>query len=812
MKVRYLYIGIMLYGFTLHAQEQHKSIKQVAKKVEKKQKVVAPKAKKKKCGYTASVPYAKELASLQVSEKEKLHITQIWGSLYTAYLARNAGTQKIAQDWQALKSNAFINNPFCAYTPLQQDPADVAQLKICLDRPAKDQSVSIVHCQDNFDNAYASLSTSYYKTMQSYVDPKTFDHQFEKHTSIKQNYATFHLYKALQRLGQISEILVKDMEPQTKFFGDVRDLGIIVNLQNNTQTPFLVTQSAIDGSVIKKIGMIEHGFNPLNLHTVALQEVVQGGSKSVDSVYRFDFYPLDPMNQQPLSQEPLFQVGLYSGQQIVELLQSLPHKQENVFEMNGRPTSPQHIANSDDWYMVLTQSLTPKGALTRNPDQRIQAINISKLDGPYLLNMQINEQQLSKPTQQGVSKVFQPSIVTAQVIQQPAQGQDALPLVLLPQFLWQLPTLQAYWMLFATSYIAAATDFAFWGPNTFGSVFEYFKQLGYFDTKHEYRFIVDRYNILKVGEALYDSSWLVGCVLYETNLNLSNDIPKIYTALNTKSEVVSNSKSGSDINFQVGFKPKNIQDPHVDIFQKYGFNFTYNMPYHQLYTYIFSLPVDDLEESVFAKITKLKPGLYVLTWKNKKGQILDFQNISLSNYVTQVPIQFLNDSEKIETSVSESVIEDFLQGSIELRMIYDADINKLNVSEASSIDKLVVIQDVIMNNYPISELSFELYETYQVDPYTDCLLFQDGILPKFLQELVEQDWKDGIYVVPIVENHQNLTEKNPGFLKVVFYKSDKTVLGVATVPNSIRHPVNGYNLKCREFNQMLDIYFLLAFY
>lgn len=770
-------------------------------------------SKQSVCSSQAVVPYAKKIKALKLAPKIKQDLMLAWGSMYAGYLARNAATSKIAQDWQALKDNSFINNPFCDYTPLHQEPDKIQQFDLCLDRPAKDVQANIGNCQTNFDNAYASLSLDYLGMMQDFVSPTKFKLLKKDPSGLKHRYATFHLYRTLQRLRSVSKIFQDKFQPNTSFTGDVRDLGIIVNLQNNSHTPFLVTQNSTDGKEVQEIGFVEHGMNALNLHTASLQNQVNGDPAAAQSRYTFNFYPLDPMNNKPLSNQPLITVGMYTGQQLINLLQRLPHDKSDIFEMNGRPTGIQHIANVDDWYMVLTQSLTPSDAIERNPDQRIQAVNISKLDGPYLMTMQINKNLIKivnkKTKKESEVEMYQPSIVTAQVIQPPASNQTALPLVILPQYLWNIKSLQTYWMMHATAYIGATTDFKFFGPKTFGNAFEYFNQLGYFDTKHEYRFIVDRYNILKTGQIFHDVTWLMGCAVYESNLEACQDIPQVYSDWNKYNEVVSNSKSASNINFYCSFDPEKQEKPSSLFFKKDGFSKTYNMSYHQIYTLVFSLPTTIMKDAVFGEIINDQLGLYTIIWKDKQSNILAFQSIHLDHVFKNIKVNLLGDQEKGVTIDQNIMYSSYSKEYREIKVTYKEDnkLGYLDLSIASPIDKLLVIQEVIMKEYPLSELRFEFYEKYQIDPYVKGILFPSGILSKFLQNLVQEDWKNGIYMVPIIQNSKKFTLLNPGFVEVEFYKSDQTILGVAQVPQKINFPIHAYNVKSNSFGEILDVYF-----
>lgn len=763
--------------------------------------------------------------------------------MYAAYLAKCASTTQNSNEWSALKRQAFINNPFCEYTPLGQDPAQIQNLDVCLDLPPKDQSVDIRNCQTNIANAYQALTINYLEMMAAHLNPKTFQKLQNDPVGISYNYATTHLQKALNRLSKISNISLKSDNPTSVFSGNIKDLGIIVNIINNTNATFRVSQGTTTSTPIAEISK---GINGVNLYTAALYQETTGSSQTESAFY---FYPVSGAANYQSS----FTVGIYSGQDLINFLKTLPRKDQNIFDMNGCPTSEQYLANPTDLYMVLIQDPTGKGARERNSSQRIQAINLSVLTGPYLLTMQINETEIEQNV-----KIFQPAFTTVQVIQAPATGPTAaansikqsisnaagattptmtsssaikgttpilnsslFPLIILPQFLWDIPALQMYWMLYSTSYIATLTDYSLFGPSKFGSAFNYYEDLGYFSTNYEYRFIIDRYNLLKTGQTLSDCPTLMSCAIFESRLEACNDIPSIYSSENSKNNIVGNNKAASYLNLFVAFQPKTEEKATAIFFNKYGFNQTYSMPYHLLYTLIVSLPITETAESFFTKVTQLQPNLYNLTWTDKEDTILNSQTMYVNFESIKIYINFLTSDKNWKGTTLLSDLKGEIVGKTnEFKVVYmynsGTEKHSLEASSASPIDKIDYIHTIEFSQYPITELYYDLYQTFQVLPFIRCYMFQNGNTPSFLQSLSLQDWQNGVYLIPYVKNSEYLNEKNPGVFTVTFYKSDgKTILGTITqtegllnnkTSSKITEPVKIYNLYSNQFNPVIQAF------
>lgn len=832
----------------LQAETITKSAKKLSVKpiAEKTMQAKATTAKTSPCLKPATIPYAQEFNAAQLPANQKELLTATWGNLYAGYLARNASTAQNSNEWLALKKQVFINNPFCEYTPLGQNPQQIQQLDICLDTPP---SSYVPDCQTNIANAYKALTFNYLEVMQNYLTSPDFEKAMQvtpgadrQSTEIHKNYATIHLVKALSRLSETCSFSVGNEEPITNFNGDIRDLGIIVNITNNTDRSFYITDQYTSKN---PIAFLKHGLNGVNLYTAGLYQTPTNQTEN-SLPPCFSFFEVAPASMAPTSNQPLFTIGIYSGAQLINFLKMLPRKDPNIFEMNGCPTSEEYLANPQDQYMVLIQNPTPKTATTRNLDQRIQAINLSVLTGPYLLTMQINETtdtQINPATKQpNNTKILQPALTTVQVIQKPvqkttttatsmqegisnaadsttslepnAQSQQAisgildrslLPLIILPDYLWNITNLQLFWMLYSTSYIAALTDFGCFGAGNFGNAFSYFDNLGYFSTDTEYRFIIDKYNLLQVGQTLFDASWLLECALYESSLEHCSDIPGIYSAQNSKGQMVANEVLFDYINFQIELNTPKIENATFAYFNKNQFNATYNIPYHQLRNLIFSLPASTIKNNVFLLIQEFQQNLYQVSLINKQNQTLNTQTIFLNFEFKNMQIKFFNTTKNWKGTTIQT--DSNLKKATEFTLNYkqETDVHQLLAFPTTPIDKMQNLFPVKFSKLPLVNLYFDLFKKINVSKAQECPVFNDGILPPFLQNLSNSDWSSGVYLIPTIQNNEYTNNNNPRSFMVTFYKSDKkTVLGSVS-NNNLTEPAYVYNLRSDQFPSILDV-------
>lgn len=730
-----------------------------------------------------------------------------WTILYTAYLAKNASVDPESPEWKDLKREVFISNPFCNMTPLGKDPKLIQNLQICLDQTTAEDPLYIPHCKTNISDAYNALTVNYLEHMQTYLTSSDFAKSMKTNSGndrqslqIHNNYTKIHLTPTLQKFSKTCKISVNNQKiPSTHFDGDITDLGIIVNIINNSTQQFQIYQTTFPN---EPIAHIQQGLNDVNLYTTVLTQE----KKSKKTM--FSFFESNVKNSHSTKKGPVFSIGIYTGQELVAFLKTLPRKNAKIFTMNGCPTSEQYLANPQDSYLVLSMPT------------RIQAINLSVFTGPYLLTMHINQDE---------DNTLQPFIVTAQTILQknviktkenPDEyikteklNKNLLPLLILPQFLWDIPMMQVFWMLHTSSYIAALTDFSCFGLDKFGSTFDYFNDLGYFDMNHKYRFVIDRYNILKPGETFFDANLLMGCALYESDLKNCADIPQVHPTQNNSNEFVLNNNDAFFINFEVIFPSQKTTLINQDLFNTKGFNNTYNISDHNPLSLIFSLSKKAMLESVFVKILNQKQGLNKLIWTDKENKFLNAQSIFLNFPITKMEIRFLTTHSNWKGIILPQNLASLKNQNLKITYLKEKNTFQFLAKQATPIDKINWIHTLFFSQYPITELYYELFNTFNIAPSTRCFIFQNGNLPKFLQNLTEEDWQNGIYLIPSIHNNQQINSSNKGSLTATFYKSDQTtILGQITTlginsNNSpgILEPVKTYNLYSNQFKPLLEI-------
>ena len=350
-------------------------------------------------------------------------------------------------------------------------------------------------------------------------------------------------------------------------------------------------------------------------------------------------------------------------------------------------------------------------------------------------------------------------------------------------------------------------------------MFYYYQELGYFNTNNEYRFIIDKYNMLKAGQTLSDNHSLIGSAIFESSITNCNDIPAIFASENTKNNIVGNNNDASYLNFFVAFQPSTEEQANKTFFEKYGFNNSYSMPYHMLYTLIVSLPTTNIDGRFFCTITQTEQNLYNITWSNKQNKILNSQTIFVNFDFSNIIFQFLTtDKNWTGATLHKYNLNNNIRKINELKIVYSQLNNQhtLQATYASPIDKINFIHTIEFTQYPITELYYDLYKTFQVLPYIRCNIFQHGDLPDFLQNLSTTDWQNGIYLIPNIENNDLLSEKNPGTFTVTFYKSDgKTILGSTsttqgllnnTTQSQFIEPIKIYNLYSAQFNPVIQAF------
>lgn len=696
------------------------------------------------------------------------------------------------------------------------------------------------------------FSTNFFTLIENYTTTKNFPSlPNDPESTIHTNYATTHINKTAARLASISSIDFSTNTPTVQFKGDNRDLGIIVNIQNNSQAQFSISQNSLDGKESTQIGLLTHGLNAVNLHTAALQNpatptakgagtvssnpvkisqtkqasttssIIPGSEQESKTLYYFELQELDANNPTTIS------LKIMSGTELVTFLRTLPRKPDAVkkdtFEMNGLPTSPEYLANPKDYYLVLIQNPTSSTAQERNPGQRIQAINISKLSGPYLLTMQINPFTIEVPatatTQTQNIDIFQSSINTVLLPKNKFATMTNFSFLLLPQFVWNLPDMQSLWMLYTSSHIATLTDFKFFGVNTFSNAYEYFTNLGCLSMSNKYTFFIDTYNAIPLSNTLYDTPWLISLGLYETNLDHCSDITKIRSAQDTNAHIVANAAGFYYINFQILSKLNKTLSINQIEFDHLGFNSILSSLASQSCNFISNALKKDLKVGIFAELKQIKSYLYQLIWTNKKNEVLNSQYIHFKEKPTNFDITFVNQTtdyvgSTVPINLSNLTSNTPIQFKITYEYTSDSYKHVLLAQPTSAIDKQDEIFVLHFSKYPLTELYLDIYQTYNVKPYTRCFIIKNSILPEPLTSLLEDDWKTGVYFIPTVHNNQKISDSNPGTLTILFYKSDKTYLGQMTTTGQlnnteetgIREPVSAYNLRSAESNSWIDIY------
>lgn len=633
-------------------------------------------------------------------------------------------------------------------------------------------------------------------------------------TPIEKNYSSTHLVKTAQRLASVSHISFEKNTPQLNFNGDIRDFGIIVNIKNNTQSDFAIYQSTTDGKKQTEIGQLNPGINAVNLHTAALQNP-KTTNTATSSAYMFDFYELNVENPTYIS------IRIYTGIELIQFLQDLPRPNKNTISMNGLPTSPEYLANPQDWYMVLIQNPTEPDQAQPNFDQRIQAINISKFDGPYLLKMQINPStiELTEETEKNTIDIFQPSLSDAFIPKNQYTTLTTCPFIFLKQNFWKNQELKTLWHLLYTTHLSVLTSYKLVGINSFGKAFDYFDQLGFFNITNEYSFFIDHYNSLRIGYQLYNASWLISAGLYETNLATCSDIPTIYAAQDMFGHMIANGTNYYDTTFLTIFEPQNPTFASESTLNNQDINSIYALSKYQLYSIITNASNTDIKQAIFGQLTKINEKTYKLSWTNKKKKILQSQYLYLDSPITNITITFVNkDNNWTGTSIPTNLLPQENNQTTEFKVSYEysATNNKhiLLTQPTSPIDKQETILPLYFSKYPIDELYIDLFHQFNINPYTRCHIIKKNLLPDLLNTLIEQDWKNGIYMIPKIANNHLLSEKSPGVLELVFYKYDKTMLGTLTLSGQyndsnetgIKQPISCYNPCFSPTHCLTDMY------
>lgn len=660
------------------------------------------------------------------------------------------------------------------------------------------------------------LSANFFNQIKNYADPKTFP-QFnnDPQGSLHFNYVTKHLHDAAARIGSVvsthgsSNIAISSS-------ATCRDLGIIVNWYNNTDAQFSINQT--DGKTSTQIGVLEPGLNGLNLHLAALQTPAppsHAGKQTTPTTTQYF-----SLTEQNASNPIQIFIKIMTGAELIAFLRTLYRDpkaiKDDTFEMNGLPTSPEYITVPTDDYLVLIQNPTPATSSKREAQQRIQAIDITKFAQPYLLTMQINAEEVnpnqpkdheeSAPSDDKIL-VYQPSITIAQLMMNSTIKPINFPIIILPDFADKNPELHALWMLATTTTLAAHTDFKLFGKDSFANAFEYFNNLSCFNNQNRYVFFIDLYNRFSGNYVAYNATWLMANNVLETNLRHCSDISQIYTAQDPYGHVIVNEHEFYYTNFMAMLIPDAPQPHNAQIFFQAGFNTTYANPFNQLYSAIINVLKNDIKEGVFCAATQIQKNVFQLEWTNKKNQILNKQTLYLNTQPANIQISFLNQQPTwIGSSVPTNLLPLEIDQTTHFKVTEEFSVSNnkhiLLAQATSAIDKQAVFLPLQFSQYPLQELYIDVFNRFNIKPFTRCYVIRNGVLPDPLVSLSQQDWQAGIYMVPVIENNEKITNSNPGSLTLDFYDSGKNYLGSMKTSGQynngtetgIRKPVKDYAL------------------
>lgn len=637
---------------------------------------------------------------------------------------------------------------------------------------------------------------------------------------LQQNYCLHHLAVAAERLASVCSIDFALNKPEIRFTGDIRDFGIIVNIHNHTGTTFTLYQNDATNSEQTTLAEIVPGLNEVNLHTAALQETAfpAPDARTVAPSSSKMFHLQSTNSQIPSN---IF-LRMYTGKELKNFLHTLPRKNPKIFSMNGLPTSEEFLANDASWYLVLIQNPSSSTQPEANFDQRIQAINLSTLSGPYLLEMQINQDSIeiiSNGTKQIVD-FFQPSLTNAFVPNSQHTSLENMPFLILNSTLWQNNTLKTLWTMAYTCSLATLTDYKLFGPSSFGNAYKYLYELGFFNPATAFSFFIDRYNTTtQLGYIVHNAPWLVSCGIYETNLASSTDIPQIFISQDELGNLIVNAQQYYYVSFLTTFEPQNTQIASEKLFDTKGLSSIYALPQYQLYSTITNALQKDITQGIFGILTKINNTMYKIVYKNKTDQIISSQIISLDSPISNIQISFVNQgTDWVGSALPMNLVPTINNQTTHFKVTYEDNTTNnrhiLLTQATSAIDQQDTILPFYFAEFPIQELYIDLFEKFNITPFTRCHIIQNSIMPSVLSGLIEQDWKNGIYMIPSVHNNSKITPLNPGELILTFYRYDKTIIGQYSIQGinsnngmaGIQHPVTSYSPHFSESTYLADLY------
>lgn len=830
--VRFFLIFLSVYS-TLIPSAQVPAKPQAAKKSPKTvttQTVAAPVATASDCSQIAAPIFTRHIQDTDLSAVEKTKLQEILNNLYLGYFVRQSGTEifnrsgatqaTIDADWDSLKKDEtkYTSNPFCNYTALKQNPREIQENKICMDTSSlQQQTLNTAYCKQNLQNMYEACG-AYQMILQSLAQQLTIKNfkNSQNYDALQMNYITFHLQRAISRLAQVDSIQCSGMTCTPKTTGDVRDQGMIVNIQNNSDRTFKIYQSTVDGKTQQQIGLIKPGLNNLNLYLASLQ-----GAHATPQTLSEQIFNIVPDEKLNHDNTP-FSIQIMTGTQLLTLLKSINKDPKGLFYMNGRKIAEKYAVDPKELTLVLIKIPTTNPEGTEFPlEQRIQAISLDQ-EHPYFLTMQINEDEVeyeipNKKDQKGKKLIVQPSFFSIQSL--PGQTGNITP-VILPDFLAENKNLKAYTLLLQTAYIATITDFKFFDQKCFANEAMGYNLLGYFDDKEQRRIVLNDYSIYLNKKNLYEISNIIEGAIFETYIRYSFDIPLLYLSQGMTGKIVSNEIEGIYFNLNIYLlRNENInlgyQDNNLSM---KSFGQTYQIPFQN--DLFVKLPISNLSENVFVKVQKIDSKKYEFTCIDKNNQKLHTCIVYPSKPIENIQVDFLDgDKNWVGSTVPKSLLQanqkDF--ANFKINYTYDSakDVYQLHTSAVRPIDKIKVIHEVDFFNYPITDMYLDLYHTYQVSTIYRCVVTQNGQLPSFLQSLSQDDWSKGIYMITEVLNNDSLNPQNPGSLTLTFYQSDgATKLGQVNIKGQsedtqkigIIEPVKAYDLGGKSLVEQFDIY------
>ncbi|MBI2344860.1 hypothetical protein HYV10_02180 [Candidatus Dependentiae bacterium] len=823
------------------------------------------------CNQVATVIFTQRLEMSNIAANFKAQLQQILNNLYLGYLVRQNGTEiftrsgtdtnSIEAYWQALKNGTanYDSNPFCLYTALKQNPTDIQNNKICIDTASlQAQPVNIAYCQQNLKNMYEACGAYQIilKDFLSQIDPNAPLSIVGDVDQWQKNYVTFHLQKAVARLAQTCSIVCNGMSCAPNFTGDVRDRGMIVNIQNNTQKNFAIIQSTIDGKEAKQIGMLQPGLNNVNLNLASLQAA--NATAQTQSTYKFDIVEMGTN----LSANEEFSIKIMSGSDILVFLKSINKNPKGLFYMNGRLLAPKYAVVPEGLYLILVKvPKNPTAAMmaydktadqTFPINQRIQVVALNS-ENPYFLTMQINEDEIEYETTKDAKEklkatILQPSFFsvqslpglvfsgsqteaknstvqnsTAKNIQTKKSSEpvltNALPPIILPDFLSHNQNLNVYTTILQAAYIAASTDFAFFGQKSFTNDNMCYNLLGYFDKKNQRRLVLNLYSLRLNKKETLEIKNIMEAAFFETNINNYNDIPNLLVSQGERGNLISNEVESPYLNFEI--KLNNSQMTYF--LENKSFGLLYDIPFRN--SIFLRLPTKKIAKNVFGYIEQKTLLEYEFIFKNKSDEILFKSKIYLHNKIKNIKIDFLDGNKNwVGSKISPELInkKETIFCKFKVNYTYDSVTKqyKLHTSAITPIDKIKVVHTIDLFELPLTEMYIDLYNKYEISTIYHCIVMQNGKMPSFLQTLTQDDWSRGIYMVTDVKDNNKLDFNNPGVLEITFYqlesleKQDITKLGQiilqgksdATGKVGITESVYAYNLTGKQFVDTYDVF------